>query len=227
MKKILSIVLCLSVTGALTFGQETESDQQMRTIFGSPEVKSLGGYGALDLGYTTINKRDAVYFGARGAVVVNHSLALGIGGKGFITNPAFDVNLKQDYELAGGYGGFYIEPIIKGNSPVHISFPTLIGAGGVGYLKHWGDFDDDSEYENSDEDSYAFFVFEPGVEIEFNVVKWMRFAVVGSYRLTSDVKLKYKNRPGIDDDLFAETSIAPSDMLRGFNVGLIMKFGKF
>jgi Phr family secreted Rap phosphatase inhibitor len=231
MKKILSIVLCLSVTGALTFGQNAESDQQMRTIFGSPEVKSLGGYGALDLGYTTINKRDAVYFGARGAVVLNHSLALGIGGKGFITNPAYDVNLGEDYELAGGYGGFYIEPIIKGNSPVHVSFPMLIGAGGIGYLKHWGDYDYDSdsdyEYENNDEDSYAFFVFEPGVEVEFNVVKWMRFAVVGSYRLTSDIKLNYKDRLGSDDELFAGTSIAPKDMLRGFNVGLIMKFGKF
>ena len=227
MKQILSIVLCLFASGGLIIGQNADSDEQMRTIFGSPEVKSLGGYGALDLGFTTINKRDAVYFGARGAVVVNHSLALGIGGKGFITNPSYDVNLKQDYEMAGGYGGFYIEPIIKANSPVHVSFPMLIGAGGVGYLKHWGDYDDDNEYENSDEDSYAFFVFEPGVEIEFNVVKWMRFAVVGSYRLTSDVKLKYKDRLGDEDKLFASTAIAPSDMLRGFNVGLIMKFGKF
>jgi hypothetical protein len=225
MKKILVIMTGLLVSGVLLFGQVAENDEQMRTIFGSPSVESIGGYGAIDMGYTTVNKLDAVYFGARGAVVVNHMVALGIGGKGFISNPVFDNNLGQDYEFAGGYGGFYIEPIFRGNSPVHLSFPMLIGAGGVGYLKHWGDYDDNNNYENVDEDSYAFFVFEPGIEVEFNVVRWMRLALVASYRLTSDVKLEYKDRLGSES--FAGTSIASEDMLRGFNVGLIMKFGKF
>lgn len=225
MKRIFSIMLCLFVSGVIAFGQKTENDQQIRTIFGGPEVKSIGGYGAMEVGYTTINKLDAIYFGARGSVVINHMLALGLGGKGFITNPVYDVNIGQDYEFAGGYGGFYIEPILKGNNPVHVSFPILIGAGGIGYLKHWGDYGHSYDYNNVDEDSYAFFVFEPGVELEFNIIRWMRVALVGSYRFTSDVKLKYKDR-FIPVD-YAGTSIAPTDLLRSFNVGLIMKFGKF
>lgn len=225
MKKICATIVGMFFLGAIAVGQEAEKVQQMRTVFNGPEVKSIGGYGAMEVGYTTINKLDAVYFGARGAVVINHMLALGLGGKGFITSPRYDSNLYHDYEFAGGYGGLYIEPIISGNNPVHISFPMLIGGGGIGYLKHWGDYNDNYDYQNVDEDSYGFFVFEPGVEVEFNFLKWMRMAVVGSYRFTSDVKLKYKE--GLLPRDFAGESIAPSNMLRSFNVGLIMKFGKF
>lgn len=223
--KNFAFILVLFLIGITAFGQETENNQQMRTIFGGPEVKSIGGYGALDVGYTTINKHDAVYFGARGAVVINHMLALGLGGKGFVSSTVYDKYLLDEYEFAGGYGGLYVEPIINWNSPVHLSFPMLIGAGGIGYLKHWGDYDSDHDYYNYDEDSYAFFVFEPGVEVEFNLLKWMRVALVGSYRLTTDVKLEYKEH--LTSSSFAGERIAPENMLRSFSVGMIMKFGKF
>ncbi len=225
MKRLSAILFCIVLTASVTYAQTAENGQQMRTIFGGPDVRSIGGYGALEAGYTNINKLDAVYFGARGAVVINHRLALGLGGKGFISHPVYDKYLLEDYEFAGGYGGFYIEPIFNGNSPVHISLPMLIGAGGVGYLRHWGDYDDNHAYHNVDEDSYAFFVFEPGIEVEFNLLNWMRMSVVGSYRLTSDIKLKYKERVLPTD--FAGKPIASENMMRGFNVGLIMKFGKF
>ena len=77
--KNFTFVFVLFLIGKVAFGQETENNQTMRTVFDGPEVKSIGGYGALDVGYTTINKLDAVYFGARGVVVINHMLALGLG----------------------------------------------------------------------------------------------------------------------------------------------------
>lgn len=224
-KQISAILVVLVCITASVQGQEHENDQ-MRTVFGSPEVTSVGGYGAVDVGYTQINQLDAVFIGARGMAVINHSLAIGLGGKGIISRPVDDVHLNHEYAFAGGYGGVYIEPIVGAFRPVHLSFPVLVGAGGIGYLKHWGQYDG---YENEvtvDEDSYAYFVFEPGVEIEFNVIKWMRFALVGSYRFTSDVKLKYKNTP-FPEDVYGGTAIAPSDFLNSYNVGFVFKFGRF
>ncbi len=226
MKKQISIILLGLVFLAGKAQGHIPENEQMRTVFGSPEVTSVGGYGAIGVGYTQINQLDAVYIGARGMAVINHSLAIGLGGKGIISRPVDDVHLNHEYAFAGGYGGVYIEPIVGAFNPVHLSFPVLVGAGGIGYLKHWGHHDD---YENDmtvDEDSYAYFVFEPGVEIEFNVIRWMRFALVGSYRFTSDVNLKYK-KTLLEEDVYGGTAIAPSDFLNSYNVGVVLKFGRF
>ena len=208
-----------------------ENTDEIKTLFGNQGKQSIGGYGGINTSYGTVAGHDAIFIGGRGAVVLNHSLAIGLGGNGFISETVYDNNLLEDYEFAGGYGGIIIEPIIGAKNPIHVSVPLLIGAGGVGYVKHWGDYNNDGDYTNYDEDSNAFFIFEPGVEVEFNLVKFMRIAVTGSYRLTSNINLKYKDDPSTDNSLpdymHEGTSIAPSDMLRGFNLGLIMKFGKF
>jgi hypothetical protein len=223
MKKFMSLFIALFATVTLLFAQE-EGSQNMQTLFGGPNVQSVGGYGALQVGYTKVNSMDALLIGARGAVVLNHGVALGLGGQGFITEPQTDVNLNDDYDYTGGYGGIYIEPIVGWRHPVHLSFPVLIGAGGIGYVRHWADYEDNQAYTNYDEDSYAFFVLEPGVELEFNMLKFMRLALSANYRYTSDIKLNYKERFGSS---FSGQAIGPSDMLRGFNFGMVMKFGKF
>lgn len=212
----------------LSFGVNAQSSEgePMRTIFSSTKSQSVGGYGAFEVGYTQINKLDAVSLGGRGMVILNHSLGMGIGGKAFISRPVYDTNLQHDYEFVGGYGGFYIEPIIAPHRPVHVSFPLLIGVGGLSYIKHWGDIEDNFDYRTDSENSNAFFIVEPGVELEMNLIKWMRFSIVGSYRYTSSADLKYKSRR-TEENTFAGTSIAPSGLLRSYNVGIVMKFGKF
>jgi hypothetical protein len=67
----------------------------------------------------------------------------------------------------------------------------------------------------------SFFVLEPGIDIEFNIVKFFRVALNVGYRYTSDLSLDYYAFPGI------KGFSVPSDALRGFNAGLTMKFGKF
>lgn len=224
MKSLKLTFVALSLSAITAFGQQ-ESSPSMQTIFGDPEVNSIGGYGALGLGYTTVADRDALYFSAQGAVVINHSIAIGAGGKGFASKMAYDNNLGAEYNYAGGYGGLIIEPILDWDRPIHFSFPVLIGGGGIGYIQHWGDYDNnDEEYDFADEDSNAFFVIEPGIEVELNLVKWMRMAATISYRYTSDIKLGYKNSIEPSNN---GTMIGSEDMLRGFNVGINMKFGKF
>lgn len=228
MKKQIALLAVALLLGNAAMAQETADEREMKTLFGKPSFQSLGGYGAIDVGYTQVNKLDAITIGARGAVVVNHGFAIGLGGKGFISEPTFDENLKEDCEFAGGYGGIFFEPIIGWRQPIHLSFPVLVGAGGVGYTKHYGDSGNSNsttDEKNYSEDSKAFFVLEPGVELEFNMVKFVRLALTASYRYTSDVNLKYKD-PG-PDVAYMGNPIGHSDMLRGINVGLVMKFGKF
>ncbi len=211
MKKI-TLLLILAVGAVFANAQNFfNNDDEVQTIFSRD--KSNGGYGALSFGYTQIDGKDAFISGARGGFIFDHSLAIGIGGYGFVNNLDYHTyyeNHHLEYTLAGGYGGIFVEPIIGGTKPMHLSFPVLFGVGGVALIEDygWNSWEVDP-FNELDHD--LFFVFEPAAELEFNLTKWFRAAASVSYRFTSKI------------DLY-ETD---EDVLRGLNFGITCKFGKF
>jgi hypothetical protein len=118
------------------------------------------------------------------------------------------------YNLAGGYGGFIIEPIIMGRWPIHISFPVLIGAGGVALTSYNEDLFSQygDRYDVYLEEAVAFFVAEPGVELELNLVRWMRLAFFGNYRYTTNL---------------ISTGSINENALNTWSAGITLKVGKF
>ena len=219
MKKLFILITATLIAQLSLCQEQTNSPDEIKTLFNNSAVKSNGGYGGLMINYTKIDDRDALTMGAKGGWIINHSFTLGMGGYGFITEPKHDETLNKDYEYAGGYGGLLLEPIIGGKHPIHLSFPIIIGAGGIAYTTSYVN-DNSRHYDETYEDSDAFFVIEPGVEIEFNMIKFMRFALACSYRYTSNIDLKYTSQTN-------EPAIAPEDLLHGWNVGVVFKFGKF
>lgn len=215
MKKAILFITVMFLAGYLFAQEENRNPQEYKTLFGSDET-SHGGYGGLSVNYSKIAGKDAVLVGARGAWVINHGMAIGIGGYGFANDMKVEKTINgfhDDFTLAGGYGGLLLEPIIGAKWPVHISIPVLIGAGGVAYINnYWKNSYEDSYYHDPyTEDADAFFVIEPGIEIELNMVKFMRLAIGGYYRHTSNLDL----------------ADSESDMLNGFSTGITLKFGKF
>ncbi|MCF8366532.1 MAG: hypothetical protein K9H16_12165 [Bacteroidales bacterium] len=219
-KTVLSILFAFAAMA--TFAQDKAQPQEMRTIFGGQNDRiAHGGYGALNVEYGQIDGKDAVLVGGRGGWIINHRLVLGLGGKGIASTVSYPYEdagslFNEKYYLNGGYGGFLIEPIIAPFSPVHVSFPVLIGGGGVAYSLQY-------KYQNNWDNSYwetidasAFFVVEPGMEINLNLVKFMRISFGGYYRFTSGLAL---------EDPFGEK--APKDLIDGFSAGVSLKFGKF
>lgn len=202
--------ILLAIFALITFASWAQNDNY-RTLFGSKPV-SHGGYGALTFSYSNIDDKDAFMAGIKGGWVIDHIFTIGIAGKGFLNDISYQYQFgaNQDLNIAGGYGGLLIEPVLAPFSPVHLTFPVIIGAGGVALVNYnWWQYD---TFQNPAVwESDAFFVIEPGIEIEFNVVRFMRFAVGASYRHTSAVHL-------------AETG---KDVLNGFSGGFSLKFGKF
>ena len=206
MKK-LTLLIILGFGFIMASAQDND-DKQIQTLF--PRSRSNGGYGAISFSYTQIEGKDAFLMGGRGAWVIGHSFALGFGGNGFINDVNYhDMhNIDPDNSLAGGYGGLYLEPIIAPRFPVHLSFPILIGGGGITnviYSQNWEDYINDNTLTDAD------FVIEPTAELEFNMTRHMRLALTCGYRWTTDIIIK---------------DVSP-DILRGFNYGLVMKFGRF
>lgn len=217
--KNVTLLLIFLMAGFNLLAQEEEKEeknrnpQEYKTLFGSDEM-SHGGYGALSFNYSQIDGNDAILVGARGAWVINHGLALGIAGYGFANDNTYSRTINgytSNYSLAGGYGGLLIEPIIGAKKPVHVSFPILIGAGGISYVNQYYGGSYDPYYPSYYNEADAFFVLEPGVEVEFNMVKFMRIGLGVYYRYTSNLDM-------VDTD---------KDILHGFSAGLTMKFGKF
>ena len=133
-------------------------------------------------------------------------------GTGFFNNLSKTVNNTEDY-LGGGYGGFYFEPILLAKSPIHLSFPIIIGGGGISVIPNdywnWDSFNYQYNYD-------VFFMVEPGVELEINMVKFFRIALGASYRFTNGVLLNY-----------SLTEAVPIDVMDGFNFYMNFKFGKW
>lgn len=219
MKKVL-LILIVALVLIPVFGQTDSTKAKKHQDYYPKEIKTLfgpnagsGGYGAITLGYSLVDGRNALLLGGRGEWVIGHGLGLGVGGYGFVNDPIYNASDNFYYSLAGGYGGFIIEPIIFGRWPIHISLPVLIGAGGVALTSYSQDiFLQIEPYDTYFEDAAAFFVAEPGVELELNLVKWMRLAFFGNYRYTTNLM---------------STGSINENALNGWSAGVTMKIGSF
>jgi hypothetical protein len=235
--KTRSLLTILLAFFSLVYLQAQEGDEEMKMLFNKKDGEKKekqkmanGGYGSFSIGYTQIDGQSAMLFGGRAAWVANHRFALGIAGRGFFNNfssneyydPSYNPNYDPEYALAGGYGGIFVEPILAWDKPVHVSFPILIGFGGVTAMpRNWTYVDNYNNYYYSTD---AFFVLEPGVDLEFNIAKFFKIAIGGSYRITSDIYVEHRYLNEFDETVYIQV---PKNALRNFNVDISFKFGWF
>jgi len=223
--KIIPLVLAFLVTISLN-----AQDNEMKTLFKKSEDGkgvSHGGYGSFSIGYSQIDGKDAIQLGGRAAWIANHRFALGLAGYGFFNSldeGSGTFNDPSNYSLTGGYGGIFFEPIILPNSPVHVSFPILLGVGGVSAINTEDWANDYNNHSVNYYDTDAFVVAEPGVDVEFNIVKFFRVAIGASYRFTNGVNLRYKY---LDNNLQEQIITVDKNALDSFTFNIGFKFGWF
>ncbi|HEX2920313.1 MAG TPA: hypothetical protein VHO50_04015 [Bacteroidales bacterium] len=184
-------------------------DKEFKTLFGNN--REGGVYSAFTGGYSEIDDEQAVLFGARFGWMAGHAVGVGLGATGFINEYHNEPALGSNVFLAGGYGGLYIEPVVMPRFPVHLSFPVLLGAGGISYITKY-----DGDNNNFIEDSEAFLIVEPSAEIEINLTRFFRLAVGASYRLPTAFDIGMSGVPGIG-----------AESIKGVSYNVSLKFGRF
>ncbi len=218
-KSIFLITIALGLACFTATAQENKDyeSNEIRTLAGNKNC-SNGFYAGLTFGYSPIENMDAYLSGARLAWVFNHSFAFGIAGNAFVNDLDMYHDLPEgEYYLTGGYGGFFFEPIFFGKSPIHFSVPIILGAGGIYawneyyYIDPW-----DTRHYNYNDDWDAFFVVEPGLQIDFNVVRFMQLSLGASYRFTDDIEMSVSDEFNVG-----------KDALRDISGYFTIKFGKF
>lgn len=213
MKITIATILLVFATGLLI--AQDENSGEYKTLFS--KGSKVRGFGALDIKYSEINGNDNMLVGAKGGVIINSHLILGIGGYGLSSINKFDgIDPAQDLYLYGGYGGLLVGYTIAPKEVIHLSFPILIAVGGFevsdrnyfNEIRNQGQIELDHRIEHS-----TALVIEPGLEMEINVTKFFRIGLGGSYRVVRGVTLDKNNIT--DDDL------------SNWSTHATLKFGKF
>jgi hypothetical protein len=224
MKKSITFLFALLTTAAVSLrAQEQQPEESsakpaypqsdISTVFkSSPRVT---GYGAISNKFTSIDGEFMNLAEVYGGVYFNRKFMLGVGGAASTNNlPVPDQfsaveGRKLSYEYV--QFGLYSEYVIGSNKAIHPVVHLFAGPGlTVQYDRYdWEDFD---EFDHEDKrDENWFMVAEPGVAVEINLFRWMRFSPGVSYRMA-----------------FGNDAAGLSDSkLSGMSFNATMKFGRF
>jgi len=213
--KAISLIVFVFACGRLAAQNVPSRDSNHVQSLFQTRAGECGGYGAITNKFTYIDGRYANMVGVYGGWYVNHSFLLGISASA-LTN---DLKVPLEYRaeplenLSYMYGqvGMMTEYVVASNKAVHVAFNVFTGAGFTLQYER-DDWHDDHEMDwDGKRDEDWFFVVEPGVQVEVNLFKWMRFSPGISYRTAVN-----SNALGLSDSKLSDIS---------YNVTL--KFGKF
>ena len=191
--------------------------QQVQTVFIGKGIKRSGGYAAISNKFTTINGDYANMPEIYGGWFVNSKFLLGVSAAAttnYIPVSYLYSNApRQKMTYQYGQFGLMTEYVFASNRRVHLVANMTTGAGFTMQYnrKVWDDVDHWDDWDEDDHDPNCFFVMEPGVQVEINLFKWMRFSPGVSYRKTFGAK-----GDGLSD----------SD-LSNVSYNLTLKFGRF
>ena len=212
MKCKLMMLIMLSIFFSESKSQEKNNEVQ--TLFGNGG--KVGGFITTAAKAGEVNEQLGLFVGGGISAVFSSRLNIGFVGYGLVTDVDADTYLinNEVYKLDVGYGGLLFEPVIAHKKLIHLSLPVVLGAGGSGLRlnSYHGRAWERDDLKHFDYDRIDFFlVAEPGVNIEVNILKNVRFNVGASYRKVYDSQLE-----GISDE-----------ELSGFAGSLGFKFGWF
>ncbi|TMU54666.1 hypothetical protein [Flagellimonas algicola] len=199
------LLLAFLLVSSLSWAQDQDDADYIE--FNDRKNVVHGVYLGLTTYFGEIDGKDTYIGGLKVAYVANRKFEVGFVGNFLYSEQDNPRTINED--LIAAYGGLHIEPILFSESMVNLSFPVLIGAGGVGYFGN--NFDDPID-DNIDEDEIdAIFVFEPGMSVLFNVSRYVQ--------LEAGIKYRFSNKLDLD--------LNPLDRINGFSGGFGVKIGVF
>ncbi|MHB8579517.1 MAG: hypothetical protein ACYDA4_06615 [Ignavibacteriaceae bacterium] len=159
---------------------------------------NFGAFGAPELKFTRIVDQNALIVGGRFGWVIDSQFVLG-GGiyalASIVNLNLYDPVSGEKLQLGFNCGGLEFEYIFFSEEKVHASVDMLCAGAGVTYSVP------DKSKPHSSYFSQNLLVWEPQLNLEINVVKWLHIDAGASYRLVSSFQSYYglmdKNLEGL------------------------------
>jgi hypothetical protein len=211
-KSLIAGFLSLVSTFAWAQDEDISRKHDIQTVFRNGRV---GGYGAITNKFTSIRGEFANISEVYGGVFINRRFLLGLGvaaTTNYIPVP-LEFSEAPANQLSYGYGqaGLVTEWVMGSNKSAHLVFHLFTGAGYTTQYERWTNNSFDWNESHPVYDQNWFFVAEPGVQLEVNLFRWMRFSPGVSYR-----KAYNSTGRGLTDNDLSDWSY-----------NLTLKFGKF
>lgn len=166
-----------------------QGNDDMKTLLVVPKPNFLGVYLVPEYQYGQLAGQFTSMAGGTAMVLINKKL--GIGVSGYTTLHHFtptSISSDKSLQMQAQFGGAKIEYTLNPNSPVHISFPLLIGGGRANIdsaSRYHETYGQPSMHENHHGSEISFFVIQPGVTVEANLFRFMKVFAGTSYRIVS------------------------------------------
>ena len=147
-----------------------------------------GVYLGFNFGYGKIESKDTYNIGFKLAYVANRKLEIGFVTKALFSNQdipgVFSSNIA---DIGAVYSGLHLEPIFFSKAKFNLSFPILIGGGATGYINT--DWSEQEVEQSQEEDWDAVFIVEPGVNVLYNISRYVQLEAGVQYRFSSKIEL--------------------------------------
>lgn len=239
-KKRMSVLLVLLCMATSIYAQDSN---ETKTLFGKKEWKPLkkinylGLYVAPEIQYAGLAGGFTPMVGASAMLQINKKW--GIGGVAYTTLGDYtptQLSSTKAYNFDAQFGGLKLEYTVKPNSLVHVSFPLIIGAGMAridsagrkrGEWDMFGEKGMKGEGMHSEGDRRGrgdhmgdnlFFMIQPGVHLEMNVIKYAKVFLGASYRIAAGKSETNSTNPLL---------IPTSSQMSGFSMNAGLKVGLF
>lgn len=236
---LMVMLLAMICIAGSTYAQDTN---ETKTLLGGKKGKPfkkinyLGLYIAPEVQYAGLAGGFTPVGGVSAMLQINKKW--GIGGVVYTTLDDYTptkLSAAKAYNFDANFGGLKLEYTTKPNSLVHVSFPLIIGAGmakidsvgkkdgrdlfGENDQKGEGmHFEGDKKGRRDGGEDNLFFMIQPGVHLEMNVIKYAKVYLGASYRIAAGKSDATSTNPLL---------IPTSSQMSGFAVNLGIKVGLF
>ncbi|MDC6390479.1 hypothetical protein PP182_17450 [Maribacter sp. PR1] len=201
-------LLLFLLFGILGFSQDHEENY---ITFNDRKNVVHGVYLGLSTYFGEIDDKDTYIGGLKVAYVANRQFEVGfMANVLYSEQDVFNPRNRSNDDIVAIYGGLHLEPILFGKSKVSLSFPVLIGGGGVGYVNHDAIVQEE-DVDLTEDDIDAVFILEPGMNVLFNISRYVQLEAGVRYRFSSEIEL----------------ADSPLDRINGFSGGIGVKLGVF
>jgi hypothetical protein len=236
-KNLILMMLAMTLT---TTGIYAQDHNETKTLFGNKKfspfkkINTLGLYVAPEIQYAGLAGGYAPMGGISAMLQVNKKW--GIGGIAYTTLEDYTptkLSSTKAYNFDAQFGGLKLEFTPKPNSLVHVSFPLVIGAGMAKIdsvdanhnSKNDGDMygekgknegrkdNGNSENGKMGKEDNLFFMIQPGIHLETNILKYAKIFVGANYRIAAGKSGATSTNP-----LLIPTSSQMSGLLVNFGV---------
>lgn len=212
---------------------DAPKSERMKTLFSdinnpTKSIKYLGLSVGSEIQYGSLAGEFTPMGGVSAMLHINKKLGIGMAGYSTMnkfTPTALNANSLLNMNVM--YGGLKLEYTPNSNAPIHVSFPLLIG-GGVARVdsasnyrnSFWG-FDGRGRDRNGSREINGrgtnFWVIQPGINIEANVIRFLKIYAGASYRLT----------PSVTTETTTTLPTPTAGQLSGLNLSAGIKVGLF